>query len=276
MSPTLARRHHMRFSFVSIVITPLIPYSWWQETNLHPPLQVWVFQLQYLLLEDSILYHDRLCHTVHKAHSITFSCPVLNIGDGDFALGLTWPSLKSNRWLLFEESRILWEWGEGVLNGGLDNTYYLTNTPHAQGRLTHSNLFLSSMATFPSPPRSLAVVRPIPAWSRVYRAKDQKNGGRFARLLRRGRNNELPTRMDGVNRMWKDDEMYSNQALKYGGIKFIHGCVCIKDVAERWTATIRPIATWFNSLSPRFFESRGHRGYFVRKVKAKDGELQAI
>ena len=45
---------------------------WWQDTNPYPPLQLWVFLPQYLLLEDSILYHDHLCHTVHKAQGITF------------------------------------------------------------------------------------------------------------------------------------------------------------------------------------------------------------
>jgi hypothetical protein len=42
------------------------------------------FQPQYLLLEDSILYHDRLWHTAHKTQGITFPCAALKIGDGDF------------------------------------------------------------------------------------------------------------------------------------------------------------------------------------------------
>jgi hypothetical protein len=63
---------HLALWKISLVIrchvrTALIPYIWWQETNPHPPLQAWVFQPQYLLFEPSILYHDRLYHTAHKA-----------------------------------------------------------------------------------------------------------------------------------------------------------------------------------------------------------------
>ncbi|KAN0081805.1 hypothetical protein V8E54_003103 [Elaphomyces granulatus] len=63
---------------------------------------------------DSILYHDRLCHTVHKAQDITFLCGVLKIGDDDFAPGLTYMAISRVKSLLFEESCILRERGGDI------------------------------------------------------------------------------------------------------------------------------------------------------------------
>ena len=54
----------------------------------------------------------------------------------------------------------------------------IINTPraHAHGRLTHSNCFLGSMATFPSlPDHSLLSIQSLPY--RMHQAKDRKNDG---------------------------------------------------------------------------------------------------
>ena len=133
-------------------------YRTFDESNPHPQLQEWVFQLQYLL-EDSILYHDGLCHTLHRAHGITFLSAVFNIGDGDFALGLTYMAICR---LLFEESRILEsEESEYWTEGWTTHIWQILPTTMAE-----SNYFLGSIIRLHSlPDPSL----------RMHRAKDRNN-----------------------------------------------------------------------------------------------------
>ncbi|KAN0066741.1 hypothetical protein V8E54_015131 [Elaphomyces granulatus] len=94
--PTLAGSHRMPFSFISIVMTALIPTI--DGNNPHLPLQA-----------------------VHKAQGITFPCA----GNGDFAPDVVAISRVKSPTIVREESDTV-RARRGILNGELNNAYLIS------------------------------------------------------------------------------------------------------------------------------------------------------
>jgi hypothetical protein len=97
--------------------------------------------------------------TLGRSHHISFSfirpkalpSPFCALYSTSATAICTWSYIRGH--LSTEESRILRERGEGVLNGGLNNTYLPT-------LMEDSNYFLGSTATFPPGFLKLAAAHP--------------------------------------------------------------------------------------------------------------------